>query len=102
MRWDQYKGWLPEQQSLGATVGPVVVQAEKFAQTDLYTWNVFAPRIGVVFDLAGDGKTVIKGNYGLYWFNPGVGVSSDVNPNTSSKSETWPKPRPCARERERP
>jgi hypothetical protein len=89
VRWDQYKGWLPEQQSLGATVGPAVVQAETFAETDLYTWNVFAPRIGVVYDLTGDGKTVIKGNYGLYWFNPGVGVSSDVNPNTSSKNETW-------------
>jgi len=89
VRWDRYTGWLPEQSSLAATVGPTVVQAETFAQTDLYTWNVFAPRIGVVYDLAGDGKTVIKGNYGLYWFNPGVGVSSDVNPNTSSKNETY-------------
>ena len=89
VRWDQYKGWLPEQKSLGATVGPTVVQAETFAKTDLYTWNQFAPRIGVVFDLTGDGKTVLKGNYGLYWFNPGVGVSSDVNPNTSSKNETY-------------
>ncbi len=89
VRWDRYKGWLPEQTSLAGTVGPVVVASEKFARTDLYTWNQIAPRIGVVFDLAGDGKTVIKGNYGLYWHNPGVGISSDVNPNTSSKSETW-------------
>jgi hypothetical protein len=65
------------------------VQSETFAKTDLFTWNQIAPRIGVVFDLGGDGKTVIKGNYGLYWHNPGVGIPSDVNPNTSSKNETW-------------
>ena len=89
LRWDQYKGWLPEQNQLGATVGPVVVQAKTFAETDLFSWNVFAPRIGLVFDLSGDGKTVVKGNYGLYWHNPGVGVASDANPNTGTKSATY-------------
>ena len=89
VRWDRYKGWLPEQIQLGQTVGPVAVQAKTFAQTDLYTWNVVAPRIGVVYDLTGDGKTVLKGNYGLYWHNPGVGVSSNANPNTSGKSATY-------------
>lgn len=89
VRLDHYKGWLPEQQQLAATVGVVSVQAKTFPKTDLYTWNQIAPRIGVVFDLAGDGKTVVKGNYGLYWHNPGVGISSDVNPNTSGKSATY-------------
>ena len=89
VRYDQYKGWLPEQNQLGATVGPVVVQAKTFAETDLFTWNVFAPRIGMVWDLSGDGKTVLKGNYGLYWHNPGVGVPSDANPNTGTKSATF-------------
>ncbi len=89
LRWDRYKGWLPEQIQLGQTVGPVAVQAKTFAQTDLYTWNVVAPRIGVVYDLTGDGKTVLKGNYGLYWHNPGVGVSSNANPNTNAKSATY-------------
>ena len=89
VRWDRYHGWLPEQNQLGATVGPVVVAAKSFAETDLFTWNQIAPRIGVTFDLTGDGKTVLKGNYGLYWHNPGVGVSSDVNPNSGTKSATY-------------
>ena len=89
VRWDRYHGWLPEQNQLGATVGPVVVAAKSFAETDLFTWNQIAPRIGVAFDLTGDGKTVLKGNYGLYWHNPGVGVPSDVNPNTGTKSATY-------------
>ena len=70
-------------------MGPVSVAAKPFAETDLFTWNQFAPRIGVVFDLTGDGRTVIKGNYGLYWHNPGVGVPDNVNPNTGTKSATY-------------
>ena len=89
VRWDRYNGWLPEQNQLAATVGPVSVQAKTFPEQDLFTWNVVAPRIGVVYDLRGDGKTVLKGNYGLYFHNPGVGVPSDVNPNTGTKSATY-------------
>ena len=89
VRWDRYHGWLPEQNQLAATVGPISVPAKTFAEQDLFTWNVVAPRIGVVFDLTGDGRTVVKGNYGLYWHNPGVGVPGDVNPNTGTKSATY-------------
>ena len=89
VRWDRYFGWLPEQQQLAATVGPVSVAAKTFPERDLFTWNLIAPRVGIVFDLSGDGKTVLKGNYGLYWHNPGVGVASDVNPNTGNKSATY-------------
>jgi hypothetical protein len=89
VRWDRYDGWLPEQNQLAATVGPITVPAKTFAEQDLFTWNLVAPRIGVIFDLSGDGKTVVKGNYGLYWHNPGVGVPSNVNPNTGTKSATY-------------
>ena len=89
LRWDRYNGWLPEQNQLGATVGPVVVQAKTFAEQNLFTWNLFAPRLGFVFDLSGDGKTVVKGNYGLYWHNPGVGIPDNANPNTGTKSATY-------------
>ncbi len=65
------------------------VTAKTFAETDFYTWNSCAPRIGMTFDLTGDGKTVLKGNYGLYWHNPGVGVGGSGNPNTAGKSATY-------------
>ena len=87
-RYDRYHGWLPEQEQLGATVGRASVAAKTFAETHFYTWNVAAPRIGLTFDLSGDGKTVLKGNYGLFWHNPGVGVADDGNPNTAAKSQT--------------
>jgi hypothetical protein len=89
VRYDRYHGWLPEQEQLAAAVGPVVLDAKTFPETDMYTWNVFAPRLGVVFDLAGDGRTVVKGNYGFFWHNPGVAVGGNANPNTATKTETW-------------
>ncbi len=89
LRYDRYHGWLPEQEQLAARVGPVSVPAEIFPETHFYTWNLFAPRLGVVYDLTGDGKTVLKGNYGFFWHNPGVDVSSLANPNTTAKAGTY-------------
>ena len=98
VRYDRYKGWLPEQDQMAGTAAgwaasfPALasqVQAKSFAQRDLYTWNSFAPRIGVVYDLSGTGRTVVKANYGLYWHNPGVGISGNANPNTANKSATY-------------
>ena len=74
----------------GATVGPVTGGGRNTQpKRDLYTWNLLAPRLGYVYDLSGNGKTVIKANYGLYWHNPGVGISQNANPNIASKSATY-------------
>ena len=89
VRYDRYSGWNPEQEQIGATVGRASVPAVTFPKTDLYTWNVFAPRFGVIYDLSGNGRTVVKANYGLYWHNPGVGISQNANPNIASKSATY-------------
>ena len=88
-RYDRYHGWLPEQEQLAATVGPVSVPADTFPEEHFFTWNLVAPRVGVVYDLTGDGKTVLKGNYGFFWHNPGVAVSSLANPNTTAKAGTY-------------
>ena len=42
-----------------------------------------APRLGFTYDLTGNGKTVVKANYALYWWNPGTtAIDSLVNPNS--------------------
>ena len=77
----------PSRSSSAAPIGPRhACRRRRSPRRDFYTWNSFAPRIGVVYDLRGDGRTVIKANYGLYWHNPGVGVGADANPNTGNKS----------------
>ncbi len=97
-RYDRYKGWLPDQEQLPGSLAQWAPQfpslasqvvARTFDEQTFFTWNQFAPRIGVTFDLTGDGKTVLKGNYGLYWHNPGATVGSNGNPNTATKTATY-------------
>ena len=98
LRYDRYHGWLPEQEQLAGSLAEwaprfpslaSAVTAKTFPESHIYTWNQVAPRIGLTFDLTGDGKTVLKGNYGLYWHNPGVGTGSNGNANTPAKNATY-------------
>ena len=97
-RYDRYVGWLPEQQQIAGSAAKwapqfpalaALVTAKTFPEVTFYTWNVAAPRIGITYDLSGNGKTVLKANYGLYWHNPGVGIGSSGNPNTAAKQATY-------------
>ncbi|MFN7976754.1 MAG: carboxypeptidase regulatory-like domain-containing protein [Vicinamibacterales bacterium] len=89
VRFDNYRGWLPEQNQLGFTNGPVTLAAKTFAEKDMYTWKSVAPRIGIIYDFSGQGRSVLKANYGLFWHNPGVGLGSDANPNIPEKIVTY-------------
>ena len=81
---------MPEQSQIAFANGPVsVAGADVRRARDFYTWNNLGPRVGVTYDLAGDGKTVVKASYGLFWHNPGPGVSADANPNQNNKSVTY-------------
>jgi hypothetical protein len=37
------------------------------------TWNTFSPRLGLIYDITGDGKTTAKANFGIYGdrYDPG-------------------------------
>jgi len=98
VRYDRYKGWIPDQEQLPGSLAQWAPQfpslanqvvARTFDEQTFFTWNQVAPRIGMTFDLTGDGKTVLKGNYGLYWHNPGATVGSNGNPNTATKTATY-------------
>jgi hypothetical protein len=89
VRYDRYRVWTPDQQQLAYSFGPLVVPAATFPETTYATWNAFAPRVGLSYDLLGDGRTVLKANYGFFRFNPGVNLASSANPNQSSKSVTY-------------
>ncbi len=89
VRFDNYKGWLPEQSQVGGTNGPATLLSQKFDQRDMFTWQSFAPRVGLIYDFSGEGRSVLKANYGLFWHNPGVGLAGDANPNIAEKFVTY-------------
>ncbi len=72
--------------------------ARRSARPHYVNWNSFVPRLGMSYDLLGTGKTVLKLNYGMYRFNPGVGVAASANPNQATKSITyaWTDTKVCA------
>ncbi|HUR34572.1 MAG TPA: TonB-dependent receptor [Vicinamibacterales bacterium] len=83
LRFDYYRNFLPEQthDAFSYTAAPIV-----FAPvSNLMSWKLPAPRLGITYALTEDGKTVLKGNYGKYYWNPGAQLSQDNNPNP----EVW-------------
>jgi hypothetical protein len=83
LRFDRYRVFLPEQERPASRFS---AEARTFAAVDnVKTFNHVAPRVGVVFDLDGSGKTLLKANFGRYYFNPGVTLADSTNPNTSTQ-----------------
>jgi len=98
VRWDRYKSHIPEQKQMAfeiiagcaaRTDITCAVPAATFPPQTFVTWNSVVPRLGMIYDLFGDGKTVVKANYGLYRHNPGVGLASQGNPNRPEKTVTY-------------
>ena len=83
LRFDRYRAFLPEQE--GPPIGRFNNAQVSFAEvSDAKTFNNPVPRIGLVYDITGQGRTVLKANYGQYAWNPGAqGLASDLNPNTT-------------------
>jgi hypothetical protein len=82
-RFDRYRVHLPEQAIPVSRFNPV---ERPFATVDsVATFNHIVPRLGATYDLGGDGKTVLKANWGRFYFNPGVNLADSVNPNSSDQ-----------------
>jgi hypothetical protein len=95
-RFDNYDVFMPDQSQLAYTfpTGVAISAAScstnpAFCETHFVQWNSIVPRVGATYDLFGTGKTVLKANYGMYRFNPGVGVAASANPNQATKSITY-------------
>ncbi|MEP6893263.1 MAG: carboxypeptidase-like regulatory domain-containing protein [Gaiellaceae bacterium] len=90
VRFDHYDVWTPDQNQLAYTFPTALsIPAQAFPEQHYVKWNSVVPRIGMTYDLLGTGKTVLKLNYGMYRFNPGVGVGQNANTNQAVKSITY-------------
>jgi hypothetical protein len=70
------------------------VHVGRYLQT--YSKGDFGPRVGAAYDLNGDGKTILRGGFGIYWnFSPG-GTSSSKAQNPPFLQSTAQSPTPSA------
>jgi outer membrane receptor protein involved in Fe transport len=81
-RFDRYRAFLPAQEHAAGRYNPTPIAFA--AKDNVVDFNLFAPRLGVTYDLTGNGKTVVKINYGKYWFNPGADFLFNVNENSNA------------------
>ena len=70
------------------------VEVGRYLQT--YSKGDFAPRVGFAYDLGGNGRTVVRGGFGVFWnFTPG-GTSSSKAQNPPFLQATALTPTPTA------
>ncbi len=81
-RIDRAHGWYPDETSAaGRWVGPRNVSGKDVYNQWLAVW-----RAGLSYDVLGDGRTAVKGNYSRYGAQVGVGLVTNVNPITQSSA----------------
>jgi Carboxypeptidase regulatory-like domain len=92
LRWDLFVPWVEvnnAQSNFDVTTGRFVVasdsatiagvQVGRYLQT--FSKHDFGPRFGFAYDITGNGRTVVRGGYGMFWnFTPG-GTSSSKAQN---------------------
>lgn len=82
VRLDRYRAFLPEQEHAAGRYNPVAI---KFAaKNDVVHFTNPAPRLGVTYDIRGNGKSVAKLAWGQYWWNPGADFLFNVNENSNA------------------
>ena len=81
IRFDRYSSWLPAQGNPGT--GPYSVQNIFPENRDFPVYNAWSPRLSLIYDLTGNGRTALKASYGRYAAS-GSGVTAASGPVAAS------------------
>jgi hypothetical protein len=87
VRLDGASGYLPEQSSPAGTF----VGARSFPETDIYDFSLnVAPRLGISYDVFGNGQTAIKAYYGRFYNQFGSEIVEATNLNAlATQNVAW-------------
>src|SRR5262249_8811118 len=101
LRWDLFVPWVEvnnRQSNFDPSIGKFVVASDnavingihvgRYLQT--YSKRDFGPRAGFAYDLTGNGRTIIRGGYGIFWnFTPGGTSSSKAQNQPFLQAQTF-------------
>jgi outer membrane receptor protein involved in Fe transport len=85
MRYDTYKGILPDQSNPGGTF----IAARSLSESEVIDQKLVVWRTGASYDLMGNGRTALKGSYSRYPLQVGIDRVTNVN-SLSAGSRTCP------------
>ena len=83
IRFDYFKNSYPDHVIAPTQWVPV---ERNFPGQTVVTWKDLEPRLGVVYDLFGNGRTAIKASASRYADREGVAFASNINPATNNNS----------------
>jgi carboxypeptidase family protein len=89
LRFDYHNAQVPVQ-DLGAI--PFVAARHYDAITNVPNWKDLSPRLGATWDLFGNGKTIVRGNYAKYVASESTNMATlnnRVNTSINSANRTW-------------
>src|SRR3954469_17327194 len=85
LRYDAYKGILPDQANPGGTF----IAARSVAENEVINQKLAVWRTGASYDLTGNGRTALKASYSRYGLQVGIDRVTNVNP-LSAGNQTCP------------
>ena len=77
LRFDYFKGFYPDQTAPAMTWAPV---ERFFPGATVADWKDLQPRLGVVYDLRGDGRTALKASASRYGEHRDLALVNQLNP----------------------
>jgi hypothetical protein len=78
VRWERYHNFYPDQKKEAGQFSP----AQTIAGADVLRWRDVVPRVGMNWDVTGDGKTSVKAFFGIFGDTMGADFSQTYNPNS--------------------
>jgi hypothetical protein len=78
VRWERYHNFYPDQTKEAGQFSP----AQTIQGADVLTWRDVVPRVGMNWDVTGDGKTSMKAFFGIFGDTMGADFSQTYNPNS--------------------
>ena len=92
VRWERYHNFTP-QQTKEAGQFSNIFPSKTFDKKDVLTWTDIVPRAGAAWDVTGDGRTVVKGSFGIFGDTMGDLFSNAFNSNaTATQTYAWTGP----------
>ena len=88
VRMDYFRGFYPDQTTEAMTWAPT---PRSFPGMTVASWKDLQPRLGIVYDLRGDGRTALKASASRYGDRNAIALAGLINPvaNNILMSRSW-------------